>query len=53
MFTLFRDWNVMSCYSRQLLFVIQQRRACILESHSSARMITLTFKGNESQCIQV
>jgi len=52
MFTLFRDWNVMSWYSRQLLFVLQQRRACILESHSSARIITLKFKGNKSQCIR-
>jgi len=52
MFALFRDWNVMSWYSRQWLFVLQQRRACILEFHSSACMITPMLKGNESQCIQ-
>jgi hypothetical protein len=31
----------------RVVIVLQLRHACIIESHSSTRMITLTFKGNK------
>jgi hypothetical protein len=31
----------------RVVIVLQLRRACIVESHSSTRMITLTFKGKK------
>jgi hypothetical protein len=40
------DANVYVRPSR-VVVVLQLRRACIVESHSRTRMITLTFKGNK------